>query len=48
MAELWNFWHEPEWQPAGHPAEQQPDPPRDESITASAWHGWWYEGCPGI
>lgn len=41
------FWHEPEWQAAGHLTEQ-PDTLRCESITSSAWHGWWYEGCPGI
>lgn len=42
------FWHELEWQAAGHSTEQQPDPLRAESITSSAWHGWWHEGCPGL
>ena len=42
------FWHEPEWQAPGPAAEQQPDILRPESITSSAWAGWWYEGCPGI
>ncbi|WP_190273505.1 hypothetical protein [Crystallibacter crystallopoietes] len=42
------FWHEPEWQAAGNLTERQSNTLRAESITTFAWHGWWYEGCPGI